>query len=52
MITEKEIKAPNGIMFIIVLLAAQIGSIAFLLYNMINRNLAAGIIAFLIVITL
>jgi regulator of protease activity HflC (stomatin/prohibitin superfamily) len=52
MITEKEIKAPNGIMFIIVLLLAQIGSVAFLLNNMMNRNFTLSIITLLIAITI
>jgi len=52
MITEKEIKAPNGIMFIIVLLIAQIGAIAFLLFNMINRNTGLSIVALLIAIAI
>jgi len=52
MITEKEIKAPNGIMFIIVLLVVQIGSIAFLLYNMINRNVTLSIITLIIAIAI
>lgn len=52
MITEKEIKAPNGIMFIIVLLFAQIGSVAFLLNNMMNRNFTLSIIALLMAITI
>ncbi|MFB0980100.1 MAG: SPFH domain-containing protein [Alteromonadaceae bacterium] len=51
MITEKEIKAPNGIMFIFVLLLAQISSIAFLLNNMMNSNVTLSIIALLIAIT-
>jgi len=52
MITEREIKAPNGIMFIIILLVAQIGSIAFLLYNMINRNIPLSIITLIIAIAI
>jgi regulator of protease activity HflC (stomatin/prohibitin superfamily) len=51
MITEKEIKAPNGIIFIFVLLLAQISSIAFLLNNMMNSNVTLSIIALLIAIT-
>jgi regulator of protease activity HflC (stomatin/prohibitin superfamily) len=51
MITEKEIKAPNGIMFIFVLLLAQISSIAFLLNNMMNSNVTLSIIALIIAIT-
>jgi regulator of protease activity HflC (stomatin/prohibitin superfamily) len=38
MLTEKEIKAPNGIMFIFVLLLVQVGAIAFLISNMVARN--------------
>jgi regulator of protease activity HflC (stomatin/prohibitin superfamily) len=52
MITEKEIKAPNGIMFIFVLLLAQISSLAFLLNNMINRNITLSIIGLLIAIAI
>jgi len=38
MLTEKEIKAPNGIMFIFVVLFAQVAAIAFLISNMIDKN--------------
>jgi len=38
MLTEKEIKAPNGIMFIFVVLFAQVAAIAFLISNMIGKN--------------
>lgn len=38
MLTEKEIKAPNGIMFIFVLLFVQVAAIAFLISNMIGKN--------------
>ena len=50
MMTEKEIKAPNGIIFIFVLLLAQIGSVSFLLTNMMNRNFTFSIVALLIAI--
>jgi regulator of protease activity HflC (stomatin/prohibitin superfamily) len=53
MLTEKEIKAPNGIIFIFVLLLVQVGAIAFLISNIMARNpvlivigLLASIIAF------
>jgi len=52
MITEKEIKAPNGIMFICILLVAQIGAVTFLLNNIINRSIPLSIVALLITITL
>lgn len=38
MLIEKEIKAPNGIKFIIFLLLAQVGAIAFLISNLVNSN--------------
>ena len=37
MMTEKEIKAPNGIMFIFVLLTAQLIAIAMLINSMLMR---------------
>jgi len=51
MFVEKEIKAPNGIMFIFVLLLAQVGSIAFLISNMIAKNPLLIIIGLLASIT-
>ncbi len=51
MITEKEIKAPNGIMFICLLLVAQIGAVAFLLNSMMNGSVPLSIVALLISIT-
>jgi regulator of protease activity HflC (stomatin/prohibitin superfamily) len=38
MLYEKEIKAPNGIMFIFVLLLVQVGSIAFFISNIVAKN--------------
>lgn len=52
MITEKEIKAPNGIMFIFVLLAAQIAAVAFLFSNIINKNgglIVVGLLATIVI---
>ncbi|MBA6381719.1 SPFH domain-containing protein [Colwellia sp. BRX10-6] len=48
MITEKEIKAPNGIMFIFVLLALQIGTFTLLINNIINNNVTLAIISLLV----
>jgi len=50
MFTEKEIKAPNGIMFIIVLLALQIATIANLMNGFINKSATQGIIGLLFVV--
>ncbi|MEW6990510.1 SPFH domain-containing protein [Colwelliaceae bacterium 6441] len=44
MFTEKEIKAPNGIMFIFVLLALQIGSITIVANALINKSGGQAII--------
>lgn len=52
MLTEKEIKAPNGIMFVFVLLVAQVGAIAFLLNNMMHRNITLSIVSLLIAIAI
>ena len=52
MITEKEIKAPNGIMFIFVLLIIQISALAILINNMINQNVILSIICLLITIAI
>jgi hypothetical protein len=52
MITEKEIKAPNGIMFIFVLLIIQISALAILINNMINQNVILSIIGLLITIAI
>jgi len=38
MLIEKEIKAPNGIKFIFVLLLAQVGAIAFLISNLMSKS--------------
>ncbi|NQZ20765.1 MAG: SPFH domain-containing protein [Colwellia sp.] len=54
MLVEKEINAPNGIMFIFVLLLAQLGAIALLISSMVDQNpvlivisLLASIIVFI-----
>jgi regulator of protease activity HflC (stomatin/prohibitin superfamily) len=52
MITEKEIKAPNGIMFIFVLLTAQLSALAMLINNMMNANTILIIISLLITIAI
>ena len=52
MITEKEIKAPNGIMFIFVLLTAQLSAIAMLINSMANANTLLIITSLLITITI
>ncbi|MBA6265058.1 MAG: SPFH domain-containing protein [Colwellia sp.] len=52
MITEKEIKAPNGIMFIFVLLASQIGAFTFLVSNIINKNVTLAIIGLLVTLAI
>ncbi len=50
MLTEKEIKAPNGIMFIFVVLFAQVAAIAFLINNMIAKNPILIVIGLLVTI--
>jgi regulator of protease activity HflC (stomatin/prohibitin superfamily) len=50
--TEKEIKAPNGIMFIFVLLTAQLSALAMLINNMMNANTILIIISLLITIAI
>jgi regulator of protease activity HflC (stomatin/prohibitin superfamily) len=52
MIIEKEIKAPNGIMFIFVLLASQIGAFTFLVSNIINKNVTLAIIGLLVTLVI
>ena len=52
MITEKEIKAPNGIMFIFVLLTAQLSAIAMLINSMANANTLLIITSLLITIAI
>jgi regulator of protease activity HflC (stomatin/prohibitin superfamily) len=52
MITEKEIKAPNGIMFIFVLLALQIGTFTLLINNIINNNVTLTIISLLVTLAI
>jgi regulator of protease activity HflC (stomatin/prohibitin superfamily) len=52
MIIEKEIKAPNGIMFIFVLLASQIGAFTFLVSNIINKNVTLAIISLLVTLAI
>ncbi len=52
MITEKEIKAPNGIMFIFVLLTAQICALAMLINNMMNANTTLIVVSLLISIAI
>lgn len=52
MITEKEIKAPNGIMFIFVLLALQIGTFTLLINSIINNNVALGIASLLVTLAI
>jgi regulator of protease activity HflC (stomatin/prohibitin superfamily) len=52
MMTEKEIKAPNGIMFIFVLLTAQLSALAMLINNMMNANTILIIISLLITIAI
>jgi regulator of protease activity HflC (stomatin/prohibitin superfamily) len=52
MIIEKEIKAPNGIMFIFVLLASQIGAFTFLVSNIINKNVTLAIIGLLVTLAI
>jgi len=52
MITEKEIKAPNGIMFIFVLLTAQLSAIAMLINSMLNANTVLIIISLLAAIAI
>ena len=52
MITEKEIKAPNGIMFIFVLLTAQLSAIAMLINSMANANTLLSITSLLITIAI
>jgi regulator of protease activity HflC (stomatin/prohibitin superfamily) len=52
MITEKEIKAPNGIMFIFVLLALQIGTFTLLINNIINNNVTLAIISLLVTLAI
>ncbi|MBA6234456.1 MULTISPECIES: SPFH domain-containing protein [unclassified Colwellia] len=52
MITEKEIKAPNGIMFIFVLLASQIGAFTFLVSNITNKNVTLAIIGLLVTLVI
>ena len=48
MLVEKEIKAPNGIMFIFVLLLAQVGAIALLISSMISQNPVLIVISLLL----
>ena len=50
--TEKEIKAPNGIMFIFVLLTAQLIAIAMLINSMLNANTVLIIISLLAAIAI
>ncbi|MBA6251914.1 MULTISPECIES: SPFH domain-containing protein [unclassified Colwellia] len=52
MITEKEIKAPNGIMFIFVLLTLQIGTFTLLINNIINNNVTLTIISLLVTLAI
>ena len=52
MITEKEIKAPNGIMFIFVLLIAQISALAMLINNLMNANTMLVVISLLMSIVI
>ena len=52
MMTEKEIKAPNGIMFIFVLLTAQLIAIAMLINSMLNANTVLIIISLLAAIAI
>ncbi|MBA6336335.1 SPFH domain-containing protein [Colwellia sp. BRX8-7] len=52
MITEKEIKAPNGIMFIFVLLALQIGTFTLLINSIINNNVTLAIISLLVTLAI
>jgi regulator of protease activity HflC (stomatin/prohibitin superfamily) len=52
MITEKEVKAPNGIMFIFVLLTLQIGTFTLLINNIINNNVTLTIISLLVTLAI
>ena len=50
MITEKEIKAPNGIMFIVVLLALQIGSITIVVNGLMNKFAGQAIFGLIVAV--
>jgi regulator of protease activity HflC (stomatin/prohibitin superfamily) len=52
MFIEKEIKAPNGIMFIFILLFTHIAAISFLISNIMNQNISLVVISLLITIAL
>ena len=51
MFTEKEIKAPNGIMFIFVLLAMQLASVAIIINGLANSSATQAVFGIALAIT-
>jgi len=50
MFTEKEIKAPNGIMFIFVLLALQVGTVAIVVNGLMNQSAGQAVLGLILAI--